>query len=176
MHLDLSRIHDEPFTFDCALDLAEVTDERGAPLVVGRVELKGEASRTEPGVWLAAHIAATLRVECCRCLAPHQTRIETPFGLLLVDESVSLDPTRTPADVEEAEIFFTRSSRADLAEIAAEQIHLNLPLKWVCRPDCAGLCPGCGANRNRIQCGCRQGEVDPRLAPLLELKKRIATR
>ena len=60
-----------------------------------------------------------------------------------------------------------------VAEIVAEQILLGQPLKPVCREDCAGLCQTCGVNRNRIKCGCRRDEVDPRLAPLLDIKDRF---
>jgi uncharacterized protein len=74
---------------------------------------------------------------------------------------------------EDATLFYADRGRVDLREIAREQIHLNLPLKPVCHAGCAGLCPTCGANRNRIECSCRPAEGDPRLAPLLALKKKM---
>ena len=58
--------------------------------------------------------------------------------------------------------------------MAAEQILLNLPLKPVCEPGCKGLCPTCGVNRNQIECDCRSEAVDPRFAPLLDLKERMS--
>ena len=69
--------------------------------------------------------------------------------------------------------YLAEGGRAELDVIASEQIYLNLPLKPLCREDCQGLCPTCGANRNRLKCGCRSEELDPRLAPLLELKKKL---
>ena len=46
---------------------------------------------------------------------------------------------------------------------------LALPMRIVCDQDCAGLCPRCGANRNREgACQC-QPEIDPRLAVLADL-------
>jgi uncharacterized protein len=36
---------------------------------------------------------------------------------------------------------------------------------------CRGLCPTCGANLNETTCECRMDWVDPRLAPLLDLKR-----
>jgi len=74
---------------------------------------------------------------------------------------------------EDAALYYVREDHADLAEIVSEQILLAQPLKPVCRPDCAGLCQTCGGNRNRIKCACRRDEVDPRLAPLLDLKDRF---
>ena len=60
----------------------------------------------------------------------------------------------------------------DLGEVMREQFFLALPMKPLCRPDCKGLCPICGANRNRQQCECREEWVDPRLAGLKNLLKR----
>jgi uncharacterized protein len=50
-----------------------------------------------------------------------------------------------------------------------EQFFLTLPMKPLCRPDCQGLCPVCGKNRNREQCDCKAEWVDPRLAELRKL-------
>ncbi len=41
---------------------------------------------------------------------------------------------------------FVTGEEVDLGEIIREQIFLALPMKSVCRPTCAGLCPKCGAN------------------------------
>ena len=60
----------------------------------------------------------------------------------------------------------------DLGEVMREQFFLALPMKPLCRPECKGLCPICGANRNRQECGCREEWVDPRLAGLKNLLKR----
>jgi uncharacterized protein len=42
---------------------------------------------------------------------------------------------------------------------------LELPMAPLCRDDCAGLCPQCGANRNEGDCGC-VAPRDPRWANL----------
>ena len=58
----------------------------------------------------------------------------------------------------------------DLKEIIREQILLNLPEQVFCTPDCKGLCPKCGANRNLIDCNCNETEIDPRWAALKNLR------
>ena len=50
-------------------------------------------------------------------------------------------------------------SRFDLAPLLAELFWLAWPHKALCRPDCAGLCPTCGANLNETACSCRQGRA-----------------
>jgi len=47
-------------------------------------------------------------------------------------------------------------------------LQLEIPLKPLCRPECKGLCPTCGADRNVAPCDCRE-EGDERLAKLKSL-------
>jgi uncharacterized protein len=46
---------------------------------------------------------------------------------------------------------------------------LAMPMEMFCRPDCAGLCPHCGGNRNLGECQCEGAAVDPRWAILGKL-------
>jgi uncharacterized protein len=66
------------------------------------------------------------------------------------------------------EIPLTRydGRRIDLRALAVEQVYLEMPLKPICREDCRGLCSRCGNNRNRVECGCDDDSVDPRLLAL----------
>ena len=59
--------------------------------------------------------------------------------------------------------------RLDLDQLLTEDILLDMPSKFLCRPDCKGICPVCGKNRNLEDCSCQQREVDPRLAALQSL-------
>jgi uncharacterized protein len=56
----------------------------------------------------------------------------------------------------------------DLTEAVRQYVIINLPMKPLCRRDCAGLCASCGVNLNDHQCGCSAG-VDSRWGPLQEL-------
>jgi uncharacterized protein len=50
---------------------------------------------------------------------------------------------------------------------------LSLPVKTLCKPDCKGLCPRCGENRNSQACHCDEGPNDPRWEALAGLRGRI---
>ena len=69
-----------------------------------------------------------------------------------------------------------RDDQIDLNEVLREQFYLALPMKPLCREDCAGLCPKCGTNRNTGTCSCATGFEDPRLAPLRGLKQVVDRR
>jgi uncharacterized protein len=61
----------------------------------------------------------------------------------------------------------------DLSFPAWEALILEIPMKPVCRDECRGLCPVCGADLNEKTCGCEAREADPRL---LSLKKLLANK
>jgi len=46
---------------------------------------------------------------------------------------------------------------------------LEVPMAPLCDADCKGLCPRCGANRNRETCGCPREAADPRFEALGKL-------
>lgn len=58
----------------------------------------------------------------------------------------------------------------DLEALLWEEFSLALPMKPLCRPDCRGLCPECGKNLNKGDCGCSRDSGDPRLLALRQLK------
>jgi uncharacterized protein len=61
--------------------------------------------------------------------------------------------------------------------IVIEQLQLNIPMKPLCRDDCRGLCPSCGADLNELEsgrCDCAAPAPDPRWAALASIKGRLA--
>ena len=42
----------------------------------------------------------------------------------------------------------------DLSYAIADAVVMDTPFVVLCRPDCAGLCPTCGANLNEASCTC----------------------
>ena len=53
-----------------------------------------------------------------------------------------------------------------------EQIELAMPMKFVCREDCRGLCYKCGADLNEGACLCKNEEIDSRMSALLEFRQK----
>jgi len=57
----------------------------------------------------------------------------------------------------------------DVTELLRDELLAGQPMKNLCKADCKGLCPVCGANLNDGDCGCDKHIVDPRLAALKDL-------
>ncbi len=173
MFLDTNKMGDERVALDRRLELSGLTGPSDEPMAVSDVRLRGWAERGEEGVDLEGRLTARVELNCCRCLEPHELAITSDFVLNIVDRPAELGPGEVQIDERDTTLFHAEGGKADLRAIATEQIYLNLPLKPVCRAECKGLCPTCGGNRNRIECACRREVPDPRLAALLDLKRRM---
>ena len=54
----------------------------------------------------------------------------------------------------------------NLREMVLDSLFASLPVLPLCRDDCRGICPRCGANRNLEDCGCEEVQLDPRWSAL----------
>jgi len=82
-----------------------------------------------------------------------------PVASIAREEEVEVPP-------DELEVGFYSGVGIALAEVVAEQVILSLPMKMVCRTDCLGLCPVCGADRNHENCKCPPPEAGSPFAAL----------
>ena len=95
---------------------------------------------------------------CRRCAEPVTGELRDPRCA-----SASPSPARRrPTD---EELYPITDDDIDLGPLVRDAIVLELPMAPLCREDCAGLCPQCGANRNEGDCGC-VAPRDPRWANL----------
>ena len=133
---------------------SEVPD--GSPITAA-FELESLTDR----VVVTGRVRAEWAGTCRRCLAPVGGPLDVAVRELYQVEPVSEDAF--PFDGEQL----------DLEPVLREALMLELPLSPLCRPDCAGLCPTCGINRNEGHCECAPAVVDPRWDGLDELKHRL---
>jgi len=138
--------------------------------VAGPVSLKAEVTKDSQKVRLVGRLATTLELVCGRCLESFTIPVHTELDLLFLPAS---DPVQeSDVEVEDADVgvSYYKDDQIDLGEMMREQFYLALPMKPLCREDCAGLCPICGINRNHEQCRCQPTWVAPRLEPLRRLR------
>lgn len=171
MYLELKEMGPEGVSFDHVLALPALEGTGGERVEVVGARIHGAAHPGSRGVMFRAHLEATLEMPCSRCLEPVRQEVSTDFDRTLVP--VETEEAKIAVDDDEDDTLLpVVGGRAELEAIATEQLYLSLPLKPICSVDCRGLCPVCGANRNAGACGCVVEDVDPRLAPLLQFKKR----
>jgi len=116
-------------------------------------------------------VRATARLQCSRCLAPFAYAIAGDVEATFAPPSklVEGDHQHELAQ-DELEVEPLVQGGVDLRGVIAEQIHLNLPLKPLCREDCSGICPHCGRPGAEGECGCAPSAGDSRWEALRKLK------
>jgi uncharacterized protein len=126
--------------------------------------------RTDRGLLVTLNAEARARERCSRCL----TDTETPMEISFEEEYVPVVDANTGAPIRSAlppDTFRIGPDFVlDLHEGLRQYILMSEPAKPLCRPDCRGLCPSCGADLNAGPCGCT-AETDSRWQALAGLKK-----
>jgi uncharacterized protein len=149
MSVDFEAPFDEPREFE----------PRGAvetdvfPEAMVHVKLRLESF--SGGIRVRGQVEAPWHGVCRRCSAPVLGVTEVAVNERFVDDPDASDELSYPIE----------HGFVDLAPLVHDAILLDLPLAPLCRPDCAGLCPQCGIDRNESSCDC-QAPLDPRWATL----------
>jgi uncharacterized protein len=128
--------------------------------------------------YLQGEVRGQTRSACARCLAAMEREVAHRLGTLLLPDRSGEDPVETEKNPEEdIALRYNSNMEVALLPFLEEEFFLHYPLKPLCREDCRGLCPRCGANRNETRCA-HEGEedapFDPRLLPLRMLRPRLA--
>jgi uncharacterized protein len=124
----------------------------------GQVDARLDVSHTVSGYPFRLRFGAELDGPCVRCLesADHEVEVDARE----IDQ---------PGGGEELSSPYYDEGHLDMRAWARDALALALPTQIVCREDCAGLCPGCGADRNQTSCDCDLTIPDPRWDALREL-------
>ena len=112
------------------------------------IELDLRLESVMEGVLVTGTARATLKGECVRCLEPLEQEAEADFQELFSypDADDRSRPTAdTGDDAEEEDTLSLEGDYFDLEPVLRDAVVLSLPLQPVCRDDCPGLCPECGA-------------------------------
>ena len=123
-------------------------------------------TRTPDGILAQAHLEASVIEVCSRCLQPALV----PLHLRVEEQFLpTIDPVtggRLAEPDEETPFRIDEAHHLDLSEAVRQAAVLEEPMAPLCRPDCRGLCPQCGADLNVAPCHCEPGPVDARWAAL----------
>lgn len=119
-------------------------------------------SRTQQGLLLQGEFSAKLDLDCVRCLEGYTQAISWTFTDLYAFDKRSLS---------ESNLLVPEEGKIDLAPLLREYALLEVPIRPICKPDCKGLCPECGENLNRVDCGHQPARDESPFAALKDLLK-----
>ena len=122
-------------------------------------------------VVVTGELAATVPLTCGRCLEELPVAVKVPVDVRYLPRPAVADDAELGAD--DLDLDFFDNDELNLGALVETETTLALPMKPLCRPDCRGLCPLCGVNRNATACSCQTRPPDPRLGALRDLASRL---
>ncbi len=114
-------------------------------------------TRMQEDVLAVGKASTTALAECSRCLEDVPVVLHGEFEALYVPDTGRFAKRMEHPDFAGSgqRVNVYSELTVDLSDEIRQCVLLELPMKPLCRPDCAGLCPTCGANRNEGPCSCK---------------------
>jgi uncharacterized protein len=142
------RVHVDEAVPGLHLELAEVQEHNR---LHGDLTLESVVE----GIFVSGTLAGTMELRCARCLKEFSSPFDVQMHELFPvaprpDDDYGLSPDLT----------------LDPEQLVRDAVLLAMPFSPLCKPDCRGLCPRCGGDRNLGQCACTEETLDPRWARL----------
>ena len=170
MRIELDKLEGASARFAHTYEPEElVLDDEHARLVE-HTQVTGRLKRSGHEVRLEGTIKALAEIDCDRCLTRVSIPVEADFDVTYVPAADYVEGEAAELHAEDLGLSVYEGEVIDIDELVREQVLLALPTRALCREDCKGLCPVCGANRNEKSCECEPHETDPRWTALKDIR------
>jgi uncharacterized protein len=184
MDFKVSELEREAIEFDLelapgAVDLGQEAEQTGMLATSGLAEVLHEHRGPKDivaDIRLRGRFSGNFQVPCARCVEPVAIPLAAEFDLIFRPAEADADSPERSITAPETEIGYYQKDSLSLEDVLREQVLLSLPVRTLCKPDCKGLCPRCGENRNSQPCSCDVGPSDPRWEALAGLRSRIESK
>ena len=152
LRVDLREIHRGPMETAGVLQPDDPVFEGLELGLAGPVSVEGRLQETGPGEFFwRGRVRGEVRGGCRRCLADVSQPVDVELNVLFSeDPDAADDPSVYP--------LAPAAPLIDLGEAIREELALAIPAYLLCREECAGLCPRCGADLNAGACQCTPAE------------------
>ena len=155
LSFDIRSLTEHAVTVDDTLSADDPVWEAGDPTPSEPLRVKGRLSPAGPSkFYWHGSIEGHVALACSRCLGDTAARVSEEAHLIFAEagsEDVEDDP--------DVFLLDERSPDLDLRPAVREQWLLNVPGYALCREDCKGLCPTCGAELNLGPCECKSASA-----------------
>ena len=128
--IDVAQLLREPVGSSRSYGTDEILDEQARGSVQGKVTL----IHTRRGILVQGRLNVEVEIICSRCL----NAFLYPVAFNVEEEFLSTSNS-LPSSEERGDVTIGRDNVLDLGEIIRQNTLLNLPMKPLCRPDCAGI-------------------------------------
>lgn len=173
MLFDLNKLHGHLEHVERTVNPSAFDPQDEEYRVVAPVALSMDVEKAGGDAFRVVGRATTrFELDCGRCLEPFEMPVDAAFDLRYVPHEYNTGEGEREIAEDDLTTAYYREGVLDITDMLREQFELTLPMKPLCSEACRGLCPECGANLNRTECGCTPKWEDPRLAPLKGLLDR----
>lgn len=168
MLLDLQPVLNgsrDSVSFDELIDLSYLELIRGEYPLKKPVRVWGEVLGMS--VALGLHLKLILNIEaevftiCGRCNKELCRELTVQNKYYIVRNSEAEETGEEKDDV-----IVLSGNQLELDDYIRDNLIVNVPMRYLCKDDCKGLCPICGNDLNIKECGCHRETIDPRLEAL----------
>ncbi len=165
LYFDIREIESGAQPVDGVLEPSDAIWETDDVLPETPIAVTGRLSVAGPGrVYFTGQLSGSTIMGCRRCLADTSTEVADAFTALYAE------PGLDDADEDDVYPLLPTGRTLDLRPAVREAWLLAVPAFVTCRPECQGLCPICGADRNVVSCACRTDTTDARWDALRALR------
>jgi uncharacterized protein len=140
--------------------------QQGGLVTAGTAEV---LANTNGEIRVRGHVQVILEGDCDRCLEPAALPVAGDFDCFYGPAPRGGTHEEHRLADGEVDIAFYEGDGVELQDVLREYVLLALPLHVLCRPDCKGLCPVCGVDRNQTACSCAAAPGDSRWSALPKL-------
>ncbi len=155
MELNLELAFEQPVELSLAFEIPPERLAREELLSLTPATFAGRLERSEQGFVLTGRLAFEGSVTCARCLNPVPFSGSEDVVWLFVPAHQRPAAEETELDARDPDLIYYDDFKVRFDPLIEEQLQLELPMKALCREDCKGLCPSCGADLNAVACGCK---------------------
>lgn len=162
------RNENETAHFDLEEEFSSYDSELEGVSFAAPVRVQLQVTNLGKSLHVLGKVQTKFKTQCGRCLDD----FIYPLDLSYEDEWVygGMAQDTDDGELSETALVFDKDE-IEINDRIFEQIVLALPMRFICSPECLGLCPVCGVNRNHTACECVIEQTDPRLAALAQWSK-----
>ena len=127
------------------------------------LKIEGLVKNIGGAIDITATVTGDYKTDCSRCG-------KGVCEKLVADLFESLDSEFTDID---DECITVNGNVIDISGSIEAAVFGSIPMQFLCKDDCKGLCPVCGIDLNENECNCEVEVYDPRFAIFRNLSKEV---
>lgn len=130
------------------------------------IAVRVELHKFKENITCHVHLETNAHFHCDRCLEEYDQPFHDDFEMIF-----HIGKKDFEVDEDDVLLIAPDTKEIDFTDRIIESLVLGVPMKKLCKIDCKGICPHCGADLNKETCKCPAGPVDPRWDELRKLLK-----